>query len=60
MKMLYEHDSEEDFIEIHLTEKELKDILKDKPITKDFPAALNERRSLNIFIRRGANATKEE
>lgn len=57
MKFIYEHDSEEDFIEIHLTEKELKDILKGIPATKDFPAVLNERRSTNVYIRRGANAT---
>jgi len=59
MKLIYEHDSEEDFIELHLTEKELKDILKGIPVTKDYPAAINERRNLNIFVRRGANAISE-
>lgn len=56
MKFIYEHDEEEDFIEIHLTDKELKDILKGIPASKDFPAGINERRYLNIFIRRGPDA----
>lgn len=56
MRLIYEHDQEEDFVEIHLTEKELKDILKGDPVAKDFPAALHERRNTNIYIRRGANA----
>ncbi len=52
MKLIYEHDSEEDFIEILLTEKEIKDILKNTLVSKDFPTGIDKRRSTNILIRR--------
>lgn len=60
MKFIYEHDEEEDFVEIHLTEKELKKLLHDEPITGSEPACLHSKRSTNIFIRRGLNAVNQE
>ena len=59
MKFIYEHDEEEDFVEVHLTEFELKKLMHDEPISGSVPACLHSKRSTNVFIRRGLNATKE-
>jgi len=53
MKLIYEHDEEEDFIEVHLTEYDLKQLLRDVILDKDFPAAVHSRRSTNVCIRKG-------
>ncbi len=60
MKFIYEHDEEEDFVEIHLTERELKGLMRDVPVTGSVPACLHSKRSTNVFIRRGLNATNQE
>ena len=60
MKFIYEHDEEEDFVEVHLTEKELKGLLHDEPVTGSVPACLHTKRSTNVFIRRGLNAINQE
>ena len=59
MKFLFEMDDEEDFVEIHLTERELMSMLKGDPLVKDVPQGLNRNRNLNIYIRRGANAISQ-
>lgn len=59
MKFLFEVDDEEDFIELHLTERELMSMLKGDALTKDVPQGLNKNRNLNIYIRRGANAIEK-
>lgn len=60
MKFIYEHDEEEDFVEVHLTEKELKGLLHDEPVACSVPACLHTKRSTNVFIRRGLNAVNQE
>ncbi len=52
MKCLYEHDEEADYVEIQLTEKELRLLLSDEHVTKDNPAMLHTKRLTNICIRR--------
>ena len=52
MKCIYEHDEEEDFVEIQLTEKELKQLMRDDMLNVAMPAMLHTRRSTNICVRR--------
>ncbi len=54
MRFIYEHDEEEDFVEIHLNEKELNHMLKDETsqLQIDLPACLHTRRSTNVLVRR--------
>lgn len=59
MKFLFEQDDEEDFVEIHLTEKELTDMLKGNPVVRDFPQAICKNRNTNVYLRRGANAVSQ-
>lgn len=56
MKLIYEHDEEEDFIEIHLTQREVNHILRDEVLAKDFPAGIHSRRFTNICIRKTYDA----
>jgi len=57
MKIIFESDTEEDFLEIQLTEREIKSLLAYHAAegSKTFKEEL--RKPLNIFIRRGPNAT---
>jgi hypothetical protein len=54
MRFIYEHDEEEDFVEIHLNEKELNHLLNDElnQLQIDLPACLHTRRSTNVLVRR--------
>lgn len=57
MKVIFESDTEEDFIEIQLTEREIKSLLTYHAVeaSKEFKEEL--RKPINLFIRRGPNAT---
>ena len=52
MRFIYEHDEEEDFVEIHLSEKELKHLMDDTQLQIDVPACLHTRRSTNVLVRK--------
>lgn len=52
MKFIYEHDEEEDFVEIHLTQRELIQLMREEIIAKDFPAALHSKRFTNVCLRK--------
>ncbi len=52
MKILVDSDTEEDFIEIQLSEKEIKDLLSYCPIDGTYHYEEEFQKPLNIFIRR--------
>lgn len=52
MKILVDSDKEEDFIEIQLTETEIKDLLRYHPIDGTLESEEDFKKPLNIFIRR--------
>lgn len=52
MNCIYTHDEEEDFVEIQLSELELKNLLFHEMVEKSYPAMLHGRRSTSILIRR--------
>ncbi len=56
MKIIFESDTEEDFIEVQLTEREIKSLLTYHAVeaSKDFKD--QQKKPINIFIRRGPNA----
>lgn len=58
MKLLIEKDEAEDFIELHLSEKELRHLIEDEALAKDYPSALQNKRNLNICIRKVPYALK--
>jgi len=60
VKFIYEHDEEDDFIEIQLSEGELKRLMHDTPIECSEPACLNTRRLTNVYIRRMPDAVDQE
>lgn len=57
MKLIYEHDEEEDFIELHLSQREINMLNRDEIVAKDFAAALHSKRSTNVCIRKEQDAT---
>jgi hypothetical protein len=59
MKFIYEHDEEDDFIEIQLTEGEIKRLQHDTPIECSVPACLHTRRLTNVYIRRMTDGPEE-
>lgn len=59
MKFIYEHDEQDDFIEIQLTERELKRLMDDTPVECSEPACLHTRRLTNVYIRRMNDAIEE-
>jgi hypothetical protein len=60
MKFIYEHDEEEDFIEVQLTEKELYRLILEEPIECSVPACLHTRRLTNVYIRKMKDAINQE
>jgi len=50
---------DEDYIDIQLTEKEIKRLLEYEAVSEDFPAALSDFKDLNVIIRRTNNASKK-
>ncbi len=59
MKCIYEHDEEDDFIEIHLTEKDLNALSNDRMLELAYPAMLHSRRKTNLLIRSAENAIEQ-
>lgn len=52
MRMIFERDDEDDFLEFILTENDLLDIDEVKGVTKNYPSIINKNRNMNIFIRK--------
>lgn len=60
MQMIYEKDIEgSDYLEILLSTDEYKNLFKDG-VCKDFPFGLNDRRSLNVFLRVDSQYNEDE
>lgn len=63
MKFIYEHDEQDDFVEIQLTEREILRLLDDDPNAKKVecsePACIHSRRLTNVYIRRVDDAIEE-
>lgn len=57
MKILFEPFDVEDFMEIHLTKREILGLLDDEAVAKDWPNQLQKKRNLNICIRKEPYAT---
>ena len=51
MKIIFEKETDEDFLEIILTETEARDIICHDVIAKDFPSVIKKKRNLNICVR---------
>jgi hypothetical protein len=60
MKFIYEHDEEEDFIEIQLSPRDLELIAQDKMIEQNHPSLIHSKRATNILIRRQIDAINKE
>lgn len=52
MRMVFERDEDDDFLEFILTENDLLDIGGIKGVTKDYPSIMNKSRNMNVFIRK--------
>lgn len=52
MKVIYEHDEDEDFVEIQLTSKELEALDNGQMLQKSYPAMLHTRRSASYLLRK--------
>lgn len=52
MKVIYEHDEDEDFVEIHLTSKELEALDNEQMLQKSYPAMIHTRRSTSFLLRK--------
>lgn len=60
MKIIFEQDSEDNYIELILEEGEIHNLLDWEGVGKEFPEILLSRRKLNIFVRRETEIEKEE
>ena len=60
MKFIYEHDEQDDYIEVQLTQLELKRLMEDIPAECSEPACINTRRLTNVYIRRMPDAINQE
>mgnify|MGYP003439658223 FL=1 len=52
MKVIYEHDDDEDFVEIHLTSKELEALDNEQMLQQSYPAMIHTRRSSSFLLRK--------
>lgn len=52
MRMVFEQDEEDDFLEFILTENDLLNIEGVKGVTKDYPSIIGKGRNMNVFIRK--------
>lgn len=59
MKFIYEHDEQDDFIEVQLTQRELTRLMDDTPVECSEPACIHTRRLTNVYIRRMNDAIEE-
>lgn len=58
MRMIFEQDDEDDFLEFILTENDLLNIESIKGANRDYPSILDKNRTMNVFIRKETNIKK--
>lgn len=54
MRVVFERDDEEDFIELILSDEEIEELKSYHGIARDVYEALGPERNLSVFIRRGS------
>jgi len=52
MKVIFEKDEDEDFLEVILTEEDLRDINLHDALDVDIPSGIKKSRNLNICVRK--------
>lgn len=59
MRMIFEFDGQEDFLELILTDSDIKQLETEPGIMLDYPYGLHGFRNLNIFLRKEKYAPSE-